>query len=220
MSLAEAEYVALSASYAQVMWMRTQLKDYGFNYNKIPLYCGSLSLHRISCTPVQTFAKKAHPFLDIFHKGAGISFKFDISGLLHHVITTIAYRIRDKDTSQSKQIFQVLPMGHSFKDLECLPSVLDSCFISFTVSEVKRKIVQATSMFQNLPHAKDVGTLSQSSSVDAATIMSSTYTYTRSNSLPSLRMNRVGSTEPLEKSWDISYEDNMSYHARGACFNP
>ncbi|GJW82452.1 retrovirus-related pol polyprotein from transposon TNT 1-94 [Tanacetum coccineum] len=37
MSLAEAEYVALSASYAQVMWMRTQYKDYGFDYNKIPL---------------------------------------------------------------------------------------------------------------------------------------------------------------------------------------
>ncbi|GJV76127.1 hypothetical protein Tco_1507711 [Tanacetum coccineum] len=39
MSSAEAEYVALSASCAQVMWMRTQLQDYGFNYNKIPLYC-------------------------------------------------------------------------------------------------------------------------------------------------------------------------------------
>nr|GFC13751.1 copia protein [Tanacetum cinerariifolium] len=38
MSLAETEYVALSASCAQVMWMRTQLQDYGFNYNKIPLY--------------------------------------------------------------------------------------------------------------------------------------------------------------------------------------
>nr|GEX86929.1 retrovirus-related Pol polyprotein from transposon TNT 1-94 [Tanacetum cinerariifolium] len=37
MSSAEAEYVVLSASYAQVMWMRTQLQDYGFNYNKIPL---------------------------------------------------------------------------------------------------------------------------------------------------------------------------------------
>ncbi|GJZ10577.1 retrovirus-related pol polyprotein from transposon TNT 1-94 [Tanacetum coccineum] len=34
MSSAEAEYVALSASCAQVMWMRTQLQDYGFNYNK------------------------------------------------------------------------------------------------------------------------------------------------------------------------------------------
>nr|GEV67062.1 copia protein [Tanacetum cinerariifolium] len=33
MSSAEAEYAALSASCPQVMWMRTQLKDYGFNYN-------------------------------------------------------------------------------------------------------------------------------------------------------------------------------------------
>nr|GEV20570.1 hypothetical protein [Tanacetum cinerariifolium] len=41
MSSAEAQYVALSASCAQVMWMRTQLQDYCFNYNKIPLYCDS-----------------------------------------------------------------------------------------------------------------------------------------------------------------------------------
>ncbi|GJY26144.1 hypothetical protein Tco_0400870 [Tanacetum coccineum] len=52
-SSAEAEYVALSASCAQVMWMRTQLKDYGFNYNKIPLYCDSQSAIAISCNPVQ-----------------------------------------------------------------------------------------------------------------------------------------------------------------------
>ncbi|GJV06960.1 hypothetical protein Tco_1344616 [Tanacetum coccineum] len=53
MSFAEAEYVALSASCAQVMWMRTQLQDYGFNYNKIPLYCDSQSAIAISCNPVQ-----------------------------------------------------------------------------------------------------------------------------------------------------------------------
>ncbi|GJT34092.1 hypothetical protein Tco_0924511 [Tanacetum coccineum] len=53
MSSAEAEYVALSASCAQVMWMRTQLQDYGFNYNKIPLYCDSQSAITISCNPVQ-----------------------------------------------------------------------------------------------------------------------------------------------------------------------
>ncbi|GJS24442.1 retrovirus-related pol polyprotein from transposon TNT 1-94 [Tanacetum coccineum] len=53
MSSAEAEYVALSASCAQVMWMRTQLKDYGFDYNKIPLYCDSQSAIAISCNPVQ-----------------------------------------------------------------------------------------------------------------------------------------------------------------------
>ncbi|GJT85471.1 retrovirus-related pol polyprotein from transposon TNT 1-94 [Tanacetum coccineum] len=50
---AQAEYVALFASCAQVMWMRTQLKDYGFNYNKIPLYCDSQSAIAISCNPVQ-----------------------------------------------------------------------------------------------------------------------------------------------------------------------
>nr|GEX48694.1 hypothetical protein [Tanacetum cinerariifolium] len=37
----EAGYVALSASYAQVMWMRTQLQDYGLNYNNISFYCDS-----------------------------------------------------------------------------------------------------------------------------------------------------------------------------------
>nr|GFC85908.1 uncharacterized mitochondrial protein AtMg00810-like [Tanacetum cinerariifolium] len=53
MSSAEVEYVALSTSYAQVMWMRTQLQDYGFNYNKIPLYCDSQSAIAMSCNPVQ-----------------------------------------------------------------------------------------------------------------------------------------------------------------------
>nr|GEV89686.1 hypothetical protein [Tanacetum cinerariifolium] len=41
MSSAEAKYVALSTSCAQVMWMRTKLQDYGFHYNKFPLYCDS-----------------------------------------------------------------------------------------------------------------------------------------------------------------------------------
>ncbi|GKB23784.1 hypothetical protein Tco_0863185 [Tanacetum coccineum] len=53
MSSAEAEYLALYASCAQVMWIRTQLKDYSFDYNKIPLYCDSQSAIAISCNPVQ-----------------------------------------------------------------------------------------------------------------------------------------------------------------------
>ncbi|GKG01400.1 hypothetical protein Tco_0306105, partial [Tanacetum coccineum] len=53
METAVAKYVALSASCAQVMWMRTQLKDYGFDYNKIPLYCNSQSAIAISCNTVK-----------------------------------------------------------------------------------------------------------------------------------------------------------------------
>ncbi|GKA87636.1 retrovirus-related pol polyprotein from transposon TNT 1-94 [Tanacetum coccineum] len=48
MSTAEAEYVSLSACCAQVIWMRTQLLDYGFKYNRIPMYCDSKSAIAIS----------------------------------------------------------------------------------------------------------------------------------------------------------------------------
>nr|GEW73983.1 copia protein [Tanacetum cinerariifolium] len=48
MSSAEAKYVALSASCAQVMWIRTQLQDYGLNYNKIPLYCDSQTEYQLA----------------------------------------------------------------------------------------------------------------------------------------------------------------------------
>ncbi|GJR11467.1 retrovirus-related pol polyprotein from transposon TNT 1-94 [Tanacetum coccineum] len=54
----EAEYVALSASCTRVMWMRTQLKDYGFDYNKISLYCDSQYAIAMSCNPVQHFHTK------------------------------------------------------------------------------------------------------------------------------------------------------------------
>nr|GEW36877.1 copia protein [Tanacetum cinerariifolium] len=52
LSTAEAEYVSLSACYAQVLRMRTQLMDYGFHFNKIPIYCDSKSAIAISCNLV------------------------------------------------------------------------------------------------------------------------------------------------------------------------
>nr|GFC45973.1 uncharacterized mitochondrial protein AtMg00810-like [Tanacetum cinerariifolium] len=52
-SFAEAEYVSLSACYAQVLWMRTQLIDYGFHFNKIHMYCDSKAAIAISCNLVQ-----------------------------------------------------------------------------------------------------------------------------------------------------------------------
>nr|GEX94617.1 uncharacterized mitochondrial protein AtMg00810-like [Tanacetum cinerariifolium] len=38
-SSVEAEYISLSGCCAQILWMRSQLIDYGFQFNKIPLYC-------------------------------------------------------------------------------------------------------------------------------------------------------------------------------------
>ncbi|GJY38039.1 hypothetical protein Tco_0424403 [Tanacetum coccineum] len=86
----------------------------------------------LHCSSINNSARLSNKF-----GGFYFSFKFDISGLLHQVITTIAYRIRDKDTSQSKQNLQSSSMTFIHKTL-IIPSVLDSCFISSTVSEVKR----------------------------------------------------------------------------------
>nr|GEW22069.1 hypothetical protein [Tanacetum cinerariifolium] len=58
MSSAEAEYVSLSACCAQFIWMRTQLLDYGFRYNKIPI-SDSKSAIAISCNPLADLFTKA-----------------------------------------------------------------------------------------------------------------------------------------------------------------
>nr|GEX85133.1 hypothetical protein [Tanacetum cinerariifolium] len=52
MSSVEAEYVSLSACCTQVLWMRTQLIDYGFHFDKIPMYCNSKAAIAISYNPV------------------------------------------------------------------------------------------------------------------------------------------------------------------------
>nr|GEW31550.1 Gag-Pol polyprotein [Tanacetum cinerariifolium] len=48
-SKAEAKYVSLSACCAQVLWLRTQLTDYGFHFDKIPMYCNSQAAIAILC---------------------------------------------------------------------------------------------------------------------------------------------------------------------------
>nr|GEW54281.1 retrovirus-related Pol polyprotein from transposon TNT 1-94 [Tanacetum cinerariifolium] len=53
MSSTKAEYVSLSACCTQVLWMRTQLTDYGFHFDKIPMYCDSKAAIAILCNPVQ-----------------------------------------------------------------------------------------------------------------------------------------------------------------------
>nr|GEW75566.1 copia protein [Tanacetum cinerariifolium] len=42
-SSTEAEYIALSGCCAQILWMRSQLTDYGLGFNKIPMYCDNKS---------------------------------------------------------------------------------------------------------------------------------------------------------------------------------
>ncbi|KAJ9544260.1 hypothetical protein OSB04_023967 [Centaurea solstitialis] len=52
-STAEAEYVAAASCCSQALWMQTQLRDYGYSIDKIPILCDSKSAIAISANPVQ-----------------------------------------------------------------------------------------------------------------------------------------------------------------------
>ncbi|GJT06403.1 copia protein [Tanacetum coccineum] len=52
-SSTEAKYIPLSGCCSQFLWMRSQLTDYGFQFNKIPLYCDNKSAIALCCNNVQ-----------------------------------------------------------------------------------------------------------------------------------------------------------------------
>ncbi|KAJ9538588.1 hypothetical protein OSB04_031321 [Centaurea solstitialis] len=52
-STAKAEYVAAANCCSQALWMQTQLRDYGYTFNKIPILCNSESAIAISANLVQ-----------------------------------------------------------------------------------------------------------------------------------------------------------------------
>ncbi|GJT77850.1 retrovirus-related pol polyprotein from transposon TNT 1-94 [Tanacetum coccineum] len=51
-SSTEEEYIALSGCCAQILWMRSQLTDYGLKFNKIPLYCDNKNATALCCNNV------------------------------------------------------------------------------------------------------------------------------------------------------------------------
>nr|GEZ45710.1 copia protein [Tanacetum cinerariifolium] len=59
----EAEYIAMSGCCAQILWMRSQLIDNGFDFNKIPMYCNNRAI-ALCCNNVQHSRSK---HIDIRH---------------------------------------------------------------------------------------------------------------------------------------------------------
>ncbi|GJV03009.1 retrovirus-related pol polyprotein from transposon TNT 1-94 [Tanacetum coccineum] len=49
----KAEYIAMLRCCAQILWMRSQLTDYGLGFNKIPMYCDNKSAIALCCNNVQ-----------------------------------------------------------------------------------------------------------------------------------------------------------------------
>ena len=52
LSTTEAEYISAASCCAQLLWMRQTLKDYGVNFDKVPLLCDNESAIKIAYNPV------------------------------------------------------------------------------------------------------------------------------------------------------------------------
>ncbi|GKD86004.1 hypothetical protein Tco_1357158 [Tanacetum coccineum] len=63
-STIEAKYIVMAGCCAQILWMRSQLSDYGFAFSKIPLYCDNRSAIALCCNNVQHSRSK---HIDIRH---------------------------------------------------------------------------------------------------------------------------------------------------------
>ncbi|GJU33946.1 hypothetical protein Tco_1182300 [Tanacetum coccineum] len=122
MSSAEAEYVALFASCAQVTWMRTQLKDYDFNYNKIPLYYDSQSAIAISCNPVQhSRTKHIHTRYHFIKEQVE-------NGIIELYFVITEYQLADMFTKalpEDRQIFNSKGAIPSMKDTNAKKAIQD-----------------------------------------------------------------------------------------------
>ncbi|GKE68347.1 hypothetical protein Tco_1526419, partial [Tanacetum coccineum] len=64
MSTTEAEYIVMSGCFAQILWIRSQLKDYGFAFNNTSLYCNNRSAIVLCCNNFQHSRSK---HIDIRH---------------------------------------------------------------------------------------------------------------------------------------------------------
>ncbi|GJR05923.1 hypothetical protein Tco_0528907 [Tanacetum coccineum] len=73
-SSTEAEYIAMSGCCAQILWMQSQLSDYGFAYNHIPMSKHIDIRHHFIKEPVEMgvvelyFVRTEYQLVDIFTK--------------------------------------------------------------------------------------------------------------------------------------------------------
>ncbi|GJZ92513.1 copia protein [Tanacetum coccineum] len=88
-STTEAEYIAMSGCCAQILWMRSQLTDYGFVFNKIPLYCDNRSAIALCCNNVQHSRSK---HIDIRHHFIREQVE---KGLVELYFVTMDYQLAD-----------------------------------------------------------------------------------------------------------------------------
>ena len=70
LSTIEAEYIAVGSCYAQALWMKQTIRDYGINLEQIPIKCDNTSAINLSKNLIQRHIEIKHHLLrDHVQKG-------------------------------------------------------------------------------------------------------------------------------------------------------
>ncbi|GKG02331.1 hypothetical protein Tco_0309967, partial [Tanacetum coccineum] len=121
-SSTKAEYIALSGCCAQVLWMRSQLTDYGLGFNKIPMYCDNKSAIALRCNNVQ-HSKSKHIDIKFYFIKDHVE-----NGLIELYFVNSEYQLADiftKPLCRERIEFLINKLGmRSFK-LETLKQLAD-----------------------------------------------------------------------------------------------
>ncbi|GJT38492.1 retrovirus-related pol polyprotein from transposon TNT 1-94 [Tanacetum coccineum] len=138
-STTEAEYIAMSGCCAQILWMRSQLTDYGFAFNNIPLYCDNKSAIALCCNNVQHSRSK---HIDIRHHFIREQVE---NGVVELYFVTMDYQLADIFTKAlPRERFEIL--------LPRLRMVYQSLFTAVW-SDASQRFDQTTSYrFGQMPH--------------------------------------------------------------------
>ncbi|GKB07449.1 retrovirus-related pol polyprotein from transposon TNT 1-94 [Tanacetum coccineum] len=107
-STIEAEYIAMSRYCAQILWIRSQLTDYGFAFNNIPLYCDNKSAIALCFNNVQHSLLK---HIDICHHFIREQVRNDV---VEFYFVTMDYQLADiftKALPREQFEFLLSPLG-------------------------------------------------------------------------------------------------------------
>nr|GEX01760.1 putative ribonuclease H-like domain-containing protein [Tanacetum cinerariifolium] len=121
-SSTEAGYIALFGCCAQVIWMRSQLTNYGLGFNKIPMYCDNKRAIALCCNNVQHSRSK---HIDIkFH-----FIKDQVkNGVVELYFVNMEYQLADiftKALSRERIEFLINKLGMRSYTLETLKQLAD-----------------------------------------------------------------------------------------------
>nr|GEX06634.1 ribonuclease H-like domain-containing protein [Tanacetum cinerariifolium] len=127
-SSTKAEYIALSGCCAQILRMRSQLTDYGFGFNKIPMYYDNKSAIALCCNNVQHSRSK---HIDIRYHFIKEQKNVDFAYLLWE---DFVYQVEHKDAKKINEMYYPRTMATILEQQVALDETCSQCTEAFLVT--------------------------------------------------------------------------------------